>query len=112
MEFKAMSNDVAIIGVGMHRFGRFDGVPGRAQGAHAVREALKDAGITWDRVQVAYGGSQDGGNADALANDLGLTGLPFVNVANGCATGGSAVASAVAAIRSGAAGIAGAGGFA
>src|SRR5438445_310253 len=52
-------------------------------------------------VGVAYGGSQDGGNADALTNHLGLTGLPFVNVANGCATGGSALASAVSAIRSG-----------
>lgn len=106
-----MSNDVAIIGVGMHRFGRFDGVSGRAQGAHAVREALKDARIAWDRVQVAYGGSQDGGNADALANDLGLTGLPFVNVANGCATGGSSLAAVISAIRSGSADIGVAVGF-
>lgn len=96
-----MANDVAIIGVGLHPFGRFDGVSGRAQGAHAVREALKDANVSWDAVQVAYGGSQDAGNADALCNDLGLTGLPFVNVANGCATGGSALASVIAAIRSG-----------
>ncbi|WP_178114666.1 thiolase family protein [Pseudomonas saliphila] len=93
--------DIAIIGVGMHRFGRTDGVSGQAQGAHAVREALKDAGVTWDQIGIAYGGSQDGGNADALSNHLGLTGLPFVNVANGCATGGSALASVVAALRSG-----------
>ena len=56
-----MGNDVAIIGVGMHPFGRFDGVSGRAQGAYAVREALKDANVSWDAVQVAYGGSQDAG---------------------------------------------------
>ncbi|WP_190324546.1 thiolase family protein [Pseudomonas profundi] len=93
--------DIAIIGVGMHRFGRTDGVSGQVQGAHAVREALKDAGVSWDQVGVAYGGSQDAGNADALSNHLGLTGLPFVNVANGCATGGSALASVVAALRSG-----------
>jgi len=96
-----MDNDVAIIGVGLHPFGRFDGMSGRAQGAYAVREALKDANVSWDAVQVAYGGSQDAGNADALCNDLGLTGLPFINVANGCATGGSALASVIAAIRSG-----------
>jgi acetyl-CoA acetyltransferase len=95
----------------MHRFGRFDGVSGRQQGAHAVREALKEAGLTWDAVQVAYGGSQDAGNADALCNDLGLTGVPFINVANGCATGGSALASVIAAIRSGAAEIGVAVGF-
>jgi acetyl-CoA acetyltransferase len=96
-----MSDDVAIIGIGLHPFGRSDGVSGQEQGAWAVREALKDAGIAWDAVGVAYGGSQDAGNADALANLLGLTGLPFVNVANGCATGGSALASVIAAIRSG-----------
>ena len=62
---------------------------------------LQDAGVSWDAVGVAYGGSQDAGNADALANLLGLTGTSFVNVANGCATGGSALASVIAAIRSG-----------
>ncbi|NMG73698.1 thiolase family protein [Aromatoleum diolicum] len=96
-----MANDVAIIGIGLHPFGRHDALSGRAQGAIALRAALKDAGIGWDAVGVAYGGSHDAGNADALCNDLGLTGLPFINVANGCATGGSAMASAVAAIRSG-----------
>lgn len=96
-----MDNAVAIIGVGLHPFGRFDGVSGRQQGAVAVREALKDAHLSWDAVQIAYGGSQDAGNADALCNDLGLTGVPFVNVANGCATGGSALVSVIAAVRSG-----------
>jgi acetyl-CoA acetyltransferase len=94
-------NEVAIIGIGLHPFGRTDGLSGADQGAYAVREALKDAGVAWDAVQVAYGGSQDAGNADALGNSLGLTGLPFVNVANGCATGGSSLASVIAAIRSG-----------
>ncbi|MCM2318160.1 MAG: thiolase family protein [Pseudomonas sp.] len=93
--------DIAIIGVGLHPFGRTDGLSGQAQGAYAVRDALKDAGVEWHQVGVAYGGSQDGGNADALANHLGLTGIPFVNVANGCATGGSALASVIAALRSG-----------
>jgi acetyl-CoA acetyltransferase len=106
-----MADDVAIIGIGLHPFGRHDELSGRAQGANALRAALKDAGVSWDRVGVAYGGSHDAGNADALCNDLGLTGLPFINVANGCATGGSALASAVAAIRSGDAEIAVAVGF-
>lgn len=96
-----MSQEVAIIGVGLHPFGRTDDLSGQQQGAHAVREALKDAGVTWSQVGVAYGGSQDAGNADALGNLLGLTGIPFVNVANGCATGGSALASVIAAIQSG-----------
>ncbi|BAL24654.1 thiolase family protein [Azoarcus sp. KH32C] len=106
-----MAQDVAIIGIGLHPFGRHDTLTGRAQGAIALRAALKDAGIGWDSIGIAYGGSHDAGNADALCNDLGLTGLPFVNVANGCATGGSALASAVAAIRSGTAEFAVAVGF-
>jgi acetyl-CoA acetyltransferase len=106
-----MNDDVAIIGIGMHPFGRTDGVSGREMGAHAVREALKDAGVRWSAVGVAYGGSAEAGNADALSNLLGLTGIPFVNVANGCATGGSALASVVSAIRSGVAEIGVAVGF-
>jgi acetyl-CoA C-acetyltransferase len=94
-------DDVAIIGIGMHPFGRTDHLSGLEQGAHALRAALADAGVPWEAVGVAYGGSSAAGNADALSNLLGLTGIPFVNVANGCATGGSALASVVSAIRSG-----------
>src|SRR5690606_18364351 len=81
-----MSDDIAIIGIGIHRFGRSEGVSGLAQGAHAAREALRDAGVPWNRVGIAFGGSVGAGNADALTTQLGLTGLPFINVANGCAT--------------------------
>jgi acetyl-CoA C-acetyltransferase len=94
--------DVAIVGIGIHPFGRHDGVSGRAQGAHAAREALADAGIGWSDVPFAFGGSWSAGNADSLVSDLGLTGLPFINVANGCATGGSALTLADSVIRSGA----------
>ena len=34
--------EVCIIGIGLHPFGRTDGVSGRSQGAYAVRQALKD----------------------------------------------------------------------
>jgi acetyl-CoA acetyltransferase len=93
---------VAIVGIGIHPFGRHDGVTGRAMGVHAVREAMSDAGVGWADVDFAFGGSRDGGNADSMVADLGLTGLPFINVRNGCATGGSALVSATNAIRAGA----------
>lgn len=93
--------DVAIIGVGLHRFGRTEGVSGQAQGAVALRQALQDAGCDWRDVQGAFGGSTDAGNADALLNHLGLTGIPFINISNGCATGGSALMAAASAIQSG-----------
>jgi acetyl-CoA C-acetyltransferase len=103
--------DVAIVGIGMHRFGRTDGVSGRQQGAVAARAALADAGIGWESVQFAAGGSLSAGAADALVADLGLTGLSFVNVNNGCATGGSALTVAAHAITSGSADVAVAIGF-
>ncbi len=93
--------DVCIIGIGIHKFGRTDGMSGRQQGAFAVREALKDCGLEWPDIQFAFGGSAAGGNADSLVNELGLTGIQFVNVSNGCATGGSALLSAYSAIKAG-----------
>jgi len=93
--------DVAVVGIGIHPFGRHAGLSGRAQGAFAARQALADAGIGWADVECAFGGSMAAGGADTLVSDLGLTGLPFINVHNGCATGGSALAMADRAIRSG-----------
>jgi acetyl-CoA C-acetyltransferase len=93
--------DVCIIGIGIHKFGRTDGMSGRQQGAYAVRQALKDCSLEWEDMQFAFGGSAAGGNADSLVNELGLTGIQFVNVSNGCATGGSALLSAYSAIKAG-----------
>jgi acetyl-CoA acetyltransferase len=93
--------DVCIIGVGIHPFGRTDGVSGLRQGELAVRAALADAGLTWEDIQFAYGGSDAAGRADTLVAQLGQTSLPFVNVINGCATGGASLYGAYGAIRSG-----------
>lgn len=92
--------EVVIIGIGMHPFGRHDDVSGLEQGAAAARAALADAGCDWSDIDVAYGGSLASGAADSLVGILGLTGVPFINVSNGCATGGSALLSAFDALRS------------
>lgn len=102
--------DVAIVGVGIHPFGRHQAT-GLEQGVAAARQALADAGCEWSNVQYAFGGSSAAGNADTMVSLLGLTGLPFINVANGCATGASALISAVNAITSGAADVVMAVGF-
>lgn len=96
-----MSIDVAIVGIGMHEFGRTEGVSGMDQGVIAVRRACADAGVGWEDMQFAFGGSMAAGAADTMVSLLGLTGLQFINVANGCATGGSALFSAYNTIRSG-----------
>jgi acetyl-CoA C-acetyltransferase len=101
---------VSIVGVGLHPFGRFD-ISGREMGLIAAREALADAGITWNEVGFAAGGSRDSGHAAALVSELGLTGVPFIGVYNGCGTAGSAVLACRQAIESGAAEVALAVGF-
>src|SRR3954470_1328278 len=94
-------SDVCIIGIGIHPFGRTEGLSGLDQGVFAVHQALADAGVAWTDIQFAYGASEAAGNPDAMVDTLGLTGLPFINVRNGCAAGGSALFSAQTAIRSG-----------
>jgi acetyl-CoA acetyltransferase len=93
--------DVCIVGIGVHPFGRTDERSGLEQGVFAVQQALKDAGIEWNDVQFAFGGSASAGAADTMVEQLGLTGLQFINVSNGCATGGSALYSAATAIQAG-----------
>lgn len=93
--------DVAIVGIGMHAFGRHEGVSGMEQGAIAVRRAVHDAGVEWKDMQFAFGGSRAAGDPDRMVSMLGLTGLQFINVTNGCATGGSALFSTYNTIQSG-----------
>ena len=76
---------VHIIGAGIHPFGRHDDKTGLDQGVHAVREALADAGLGWPDMQFAFGGSAAAGSADAALPRLGLTGVQFINISNGCA---------------------------
>jgi acetyl-CoA C-acetyltransferase len=93
--------EVAIIGTGLHPFGRFPGTAALTMGAQAARAALADAGLAWSDMQFAVGGSYEVDQPDAVVSDLGLTGIQFTNVYNGCATAGSALALASQLIRLG-----------
>ena len=84
--------EVAIVGVGLHPFGRFPGKTALSMGAEAARSALADAGLSWADMQFAVGGSYEVDQPDAAVSDLGLTGVQFTNVYNGCATAGSSLA--------------------
>ena len=94
-------NEVAIVGIGMHPFGRHEGVTGMEQGAIAAREACRDDGIGWKDLGFAVGGSMAAGAPDQMVSMMGLTGLQFVNVVNGCATGGTALSTAYNMIMAG-----------
>jgi acetyl-CoA acetyltransferase len=90
---------VNIAGVGIHPFGRFDGVTNTDMGVRAVRDALADAGNP--RFQAAFCGTAYGGVASGhkVLGALALTGVPIVDVEAGCASGGAALQLAAGAIR-------------
>ncbi|MBU6266600.1 MAG: thiolase family protein [Sphingomonadales bacterium] len=94
-------HEVVVLGVGIHRFGRFPGKSAIDMGAEAVRSALADAGVTWKDVQFAFGGSFEVDNPDAVVGRLGRTGIPFMDVYNGCATAATALELTADGIRSG-----------
>jgi acetyl-CoA acetyltransferase len=95
-----MTNDVAIIGVGIHPFGRFE-KSAVEMGAEAIRSALVDAGIEWGDVQFGFGGSYEVSNPDSVTRLVGLTGITFTNVFNACATSASAIQQTADTIRLG-----------
>ena len=96
-----MTNDVAIIGVGLHPFGRFEGKSAMEMGVDAIFAAVADAGVDWKDVQFATGGSWTVANPDAIVGMVGLSGIPFTNVFNACATAASAAKACADGIRLG-----------
>jgi acetyl-CoA acetyltransferase len=95
-----------IAGVGIHPFGRFD-ENYRELGAHAVRDALADAGVDYNDVDftfVANVGAEmaKGQNVMGL---IGASGKPIINVEAACGSSGSGMRLAAELIESGAADI-------
>jgi acetyl-CoA acetyltransferase len=81
----------------------------RALSSHAVNAAARDAGVPVERIEVAffanaYGGlltGQESVRGEVVLHDAGVHGIPIVNVENACASGSTALWSAVRAVRSG-----------
>ena len=96
-------SDVRIAGVGLHPFGRFDGVTGTDMGVVAVRAALDEAGIGARDLDAAFCGTAYGGVAAGhrVLGALAGTGIPIYDVEAGCASGGAALQLAAASIESG-----------
>lgn len=100
-----MGQNVYVAGVGMTKFtkpGEHDPYP--ISGSAAVRDALADAGIEYGAVQQAYAGYVYGDSTcgQKVLYEVGMTGIPVVNVNNNCSTGSSALFLARQAVASGA----------
>ena len=85
--------DVAVIGVGMTRIGKFPDRMLSAMGREAVLAAIKDAGVPPKEIQAAYSGTLLGGSllGQRIFKDLGMTGIPISNMENACSSGSSAM---------------------
>lgn len=101
-----MSQDVFVAGVGMTPFtkpGANEPYPHMA--AKATRQALADAGIDYSQVEQAYVGYVYGDSTAGQLSlyEVGMTGIPIINVNNNCSTGSTALFLARQAVASGAA---------
>jgi acetyl-CoA acetyltransferase len=99
-----MTQEVVVAGVGMIPFKK----PGASasyveMGAQAAKQALADAGIAYELVQQAYVGYVYGDSTcgQSALYEVGLSGIPVVNVNNNCSTGSTALFLARQAVESG-----------
>ena len=99
--------EIAILGAGMHPWGKFVGKSFVDLGVHAARTALKDADVDWDEIQFVSGantvrnGYPGWVSASTFANALGFQGAQLASSYAACASGVTALSIARAQILSG-----------
>src|SRR6185369_14343806 len=93
-----------IAGVGMIPFSK----PGKSEpwdqmGEAAARAALQDANVPYEDIAAAYVGYvyADSTAAQSALYNVGLTGIPIINVNNNCSSGSTALYLACQAIAAG-----------
>ncbi len=100
-----MSHAVCVAGTGMIPFSK-PGDSGHyaAMGAMATGLALRDAGTDYTQIQQAYAGYVygDSTSGQRALYDIGMSGIPIINVNNNCSTGSTALYLARQAVASGA----------
>jgi acetyl-CoA acetyltransferase len=99
-----MKPDVLVTGVGMIPFSKPGAsAPYPEMGARAAALALADAGVAYDLVQQAYVGYVYGDSTagQRALYEVGMSGIPIVNVNNNCSTGSTALFLARQAVASG-----------
>jgi acetyl-CoA acetyltransferase len=94
---------VAVIGVGLHPYGKWNDKKPKELAATAIHSALGSAGLAWKDVQTAFCGHINlGMTAGArLLEPIGQTGLSITNVENASASGSYAFRGAYFDVASG-----------
>ena len=99
-----MSDDIWILGIHMTKFGKYPDLDTVDLASQAALAALADGGVTMKDIGVLAAGclmASNAGIGQQLQKQIGQTGIPVYNVANACATGATALRTAIMAVKSG-----------
>ena len=94
---------VAVVGAGLHPFGRFPEKSTEELGREAIAGALEQANISFQEIDAAYTGRvlQGMGAGLRVVTELGQTGIPVTNIEQACASSTTAFREAAMAIAGG-----------
>jgi acetyl-CoA acyltransferase len=98
------TDDIWILGIHMTKFGKRPDKDTVDLAAEAAMAALDDAGVTMKDMGVLAAGNlmaASAGIGQQLQKQIGQTGIPVYNVANACATGATALRTAIMAVKAG-----------
>jgi acetyl-CoA acetyltransferase len=97
------SDDIWILGIHMTKFGKHPESDIVDLGAKAIMGALADGGVTMADMGILAAGNLMGGGSigQQLQKQVGQTGIPVYNVSNACATGATALRTAIMAVKAG-----------
>lgn len=98
------TDPVWILGIKMTKFGKHPDKDTVDLAAEAALAALDDAGVRMKDMGVLAAGNLMGGGlgiGQQLQKQVGQTGIPVYNVANACATGATALRTAIMAVKAG-----------
>ncbi len=98
------SDDIWILGIHMTKFGKHPDEDLVDLASEAAMAALADGGVTMRDMGVLAAGSLMSAHASLgqqVQKQIGQTGIPVYNVANACATGATALRTAIMAVKAG-----------
>jgi acetyl-CoA acyltransferase len=96
------TDDIYILGIHMTKFGKHPDKETVDLASAAALGALRDGGVTMKDVGILAAGNLMGGAApigQILQKQIGQTGIPVYNVSNACATGATALRTAIMAVK-------------
>lgn len=97
------TDDIYILGINMTRFGKHADKDTVDLASEAVFAALDDGGVAMSDMDILAAGCLmgQGSIGQQIQKQVGQTGIPVFNVANACATGATALRTAIMAIKAG-----------